>query len=145
MSKDADASGKEIVMYEKLDKLRADVRRWRRKLEDDKAKLKLAEQKLQEAENSQILADVGALNLTPEQLAEFLKLVSNGQTVNTGAINTYMDSTKETSASPYGKDTETTEYETDSETKEIEPDGDETEYETMNMEDLEDEENKTQY
>lgn len=140
VSKDADASGKEIVMYEKLDKLRADVRRWRRKLEDDKVKLKLAEQKLQEASNSQILADVGALNLTPEQLAEFLKLVSNGQTVNTGAINTYMDSAKETSVSSYGKDSET-----NAETKDIEADGDGTEYETMNMEDLEDEENKTQY
>ena len=68
-------------MYEKLDKLRAEVERWRRKLEDVKAKLKEAEEKLKEAENTQILADVNALNLSPEQLAEFLKLVASGKPV----------------------------------------------------------------
>ena len=71
-------------MYEKLDKLRAEVERCKRKVEDDRVRLKAAEQKLQEAENSQILADVGALNLSPEQLAEFLKLVANGQAGNAG-------------------------------------------------------------
>ena len=59
-------------------------------------RLKAAEQKLQEAENSQILADVGALNLSPEQLAEFLKLVSNGQVGNAGTANTYVAANKET-------------------------------------------------
>lgn len=67
-------------MYEKLDKLRADVERCKQKIEDDKAKLKQAEARLQEAENTQILADVSALNLSPEQLAEFLKLVTAGKT-----------------------------------------------------------------
>ena len=71
-------------MYERLDKLRAEVKRMEKKLEDDKARLKAAQQRLQEAENSQILADVGALNLSPEQLAEFLKLVANGQAGNAG-------------------------------------------------------------
>ena len=52
-------------MYEKLDKLRAEVERCKKKIEDDRVKLKQAEVRLQEAENSQILADVGALNLTP--------------------------------------------------------------------------------
>ena len=66
-------------MYEKLDRLRADVERLKTRIEDDKAKLKAAEQKLHEAENSQILADVGAMNLSPEQLAEFLQLVKCGQ------------------------------------------------------------------
>ena len=76
-------------MYEKLDKLRADVERCKQKIEDDKVKLKQAEARLQEAENTQILADVGALNLTPEQLAEFLKLATNGKlgTANTFAPN----------------------------------------------------------
>ena len=69
-------------MYEKLDKLRAEVERCKKKIEDDKARLKNAEARLQEAENSQILEDVGALNLTPEQLAEFLKLVSAGKIGN---------------------------------------------------------------
>lgn len=66
-------------MYEKLDKLRAEVEKWKARIEDDRMKLKSAEQRLQEAENNQILADVGAMNLTPEQLAQFLQLVKNGQ------------------------------------------------------------------
>ena len=76
-------------MYEKLDKLRAEVERCKSKIEDDKAKLKAAEAKLQEAENSQILADVGALNLSPEQLAEFLKLATSGKLTSTGTSNSY--------------------------------------------------------
>ncbi len=83
-------------MYERLDKLRAEVERCKKKVEDDKLRLKAAEQKLQEAENSQILADVGALNLSPEQLAEFLKLVSNGQVGNAATGNTYAAANKET-------------------------------------------------
>lgn len=59
-------------MFEKLDKLRAEVKRIAQKVEDDKARLKAAEMKLKEAENTQIIADVGALNLTPEQLSTFL-------------------------------------------------------------------------
>ena len=39
-------------MYERLDKLRAEVKRMEKKLEDDKARLKAAQQRLQEAENS---------------------------------------------------------------------------------------------
>ena len=34
---------------------------------------------LREAENSQILADVGAMKLTPEQLAQFLQLAASGK------------------------------------------------------------------
>ena len=71
-------------MYEKLDKLRAEVERCKKKIEDDKLKLKQAEARLQEAENSQILADVGALNLSPEQLAEFLKLATSGKLSTAG-------------------------------------------------------------
>ncbi len=66
-------------MYEKLDKLRAEVERWKRRVESDKAKQKAAEDRLKEAESTQILADVNALNLSPEQLAEFLKLVTSGR------------------------------------------------------------------
>ncbi len=73
-------------MYEKLDKLRAEVERCKKRIEDDRAKLKIAEARLQEAENSQILEDVGALNLSPEQLAEFLKLVSTGKVGNASAL-----------------------------------------------------------
>ena len=66
-------------MYENLDKLRAEVKRCKKKIEDDKARLKMAEDKLLRAEHSQIIADVKAVNLSPEQLAEFLKLVTAGQ------------------------------------------------------------------
>ena len=83
-------------MYERLDKLRAEVERCKRKVEDDRVRLKAAEQKLQEAENSQILADVGALNLSPEQLADFLKLVTNGQVGNIGTVSTVTAVSKET-------------------------------------------------
>ncbi len=77
-------------MYEKLDKLRADVKRWEDRIEDDKAKLKQAQNKLQEAENTQILADVGALNLSPEQLAEFLKLATAGKLGGAGTESGYV-------------------------------------------------------
>ena len=83
-------------MYERLDKLRAEVERCKRKVEDDRVRLKAAEQKLQEAENSQILADVGALNLSPEQLADFLKLVANGQIGSAGTVSTVTAVNKET-------------------------------------------------
>ena len=74
-------------MYERLDKLRAEVERCKNRIEDDKAKLKQAETRLTEAEHSQILADVGALNLTPEQLSEFLKLATSGKLAASSAYN----------------------------------------------------------
>ncbi len=87
-------------MYERLDKLRAEVERCKKKVEDDKGRLRAAEQRLQEAENSQILADVGALNLSPEQLAEFLKLVTSGQLGNPGTSNAYAVAEKENLQEP---------------------------------------------
>ena len=76
-------------MYEKLDKLRAEVKRWEQKIEDDKAKLRQAQEKLEKAENEQILADVGALKLKPEQLAEFLKLATSGKLGSAGKEKGY--------------------------------------------------------
>ena len=66
-------------MYEKLDKLRAELDRAKQRRADADAKVKQLEQKLREAENSQILADVGAMKLTPEQLAQFLQLAASGK------------------------------------------------------------------
>lgn len=66
-------------MYEKLDKLRAELDRAKQRRADADAKVKQLEQKLREAENTQILADVGALKLTPEQLAQFLQMAASGQ------------------------------------------------------------------
>ena len=66
-------------MYEKLDKIRAELERARQRKADADAKVKQLEQKLKEAENTQILADVGALKLTPEQVAQFLQMAAVGQ------------------------------------------------------------------
>lgn len=68
-------------MYEKLDKLRAELGRAKQRRAEADAKVKQLEQKLKEAENTQILADVGALKLTPEQLAQFLQMAAGGQLV----------------------------------------------------------------
>ena len=76
-------------MFEKLDKLRAEVERRKKKIEEDKLKLKQAEENLQNAENEQILADVGALKLKPEQLAEFLKLATSGKLGGEGTADAY--------------------------------------------------------
>ena len=93
---ESDKRRESTIMYERLDKLRAEVERCKRKVEDDRQRLKAAEQKLQEAENTQILADVGALNLSPEQLADFLKLVANGQVGSAGTVSTVTAVNKET-------------------------------------------------
>lgn len=66
-------------MYEKLDKLRDEVRRAAIRKKNADLHYKTAQEKLREAENSQILADVSALNLTPEQVAQFLKMASSGR------------------------------------------------------------------
>ena len=102
---------KEDDMYEKLDRLRADVERWKQKVEEDKGKLKAAEQKLKEAENAQIIADVGAVNFSPEQLALFLQQVAT---------------TEKTSVEKNDKSSYTDETDNDEETEDF--DDEETEY-----------------
>ena len=66
-------------MYERVDKLRADLDKARQKKIEAEEKIKFLEAKLKDAENSQILADVNALKLTPEQLAQFLQMATAGQ------------------------------------------------------------------
>lgn len=66
-------------MYEKLDKLRGDLDRAKQRRADAEAKVKALEEKLREAENNQVIADVTALKLTPEQVAQFLQLAASGQ------------------------------------------------------------------
>ena len=65
-------------MYERLDRLREEVKRCEKRMEDAQERLKAAQAKLKEAEATQILSDVGALNLTPEQLAQFLQMAASG-------------------------------------------------------------------
>ncbi|SCY63173.1 DUF4315 family protein [Butyrivibrio sp. INlla14] len=65
-------------MYEKLDKQRAEVERLRLRVEEDKTKLRQAEGKLKEMENAQILSDVSAFNLSPEDLGKILQQLQAG-------------------------------------------------------------------
>lgn len=66
------------VKYEKLDRIREDIRRDKDKLAKLQGQIKSKEAKLKEAEASQIIADVGAMNMSPEQLGEFLALIQSG-------------------------------------------------------------------
>ena len=66
-------------MYEKLERLREDVRRAKKRLADAQRRLKAVEDKLKEEEATQILSDVQSVNLTPEQLADLLALLKSGQ------------------------------------------------------------------
>ena len=66
------------VKYEKLDRIREDIKRDKAKVAKLQEQIKVKEAKLKEAEASQIVADVGAMNLTPEQLGEFLALIQSG-------------------------------------------------------------------
>ena len=66
-------------MYEKLNKLRDEVKRAAKRKKAADERLKDAEEKIREAENSQTLSDVGVLHMTPEQVAQFLKMASAGK------------------------------------------------------------------
>lgn len=66
-------------MYEKLDKLRAELEKARQRRAEADAKVKQLEQRLKDAENTQILAEVGALKLSPEQLKMFLDMATSRQ------------------------------------------------------------------
>lgn len=101
-------------MYEKLDKLRDEVKRCEKRVADAQSKLKAAQEKLKEGEASQILSDVGALKMSPEELARVLGLVKSGQLNQGAAANT---ETKTTYTGSYSKDEENLD-ETDEENKE---------------------------
>ena len=66
-------------MFERVDKMRAELERAKQRRADADAKVKTLEAKLKEAENNQIIADVSAMKLSPEQVAQFLKLVASSQ------------------------------------------------------------------
>lgn len=65
-------------MYEKLDRLREELQRAIKRREAADERVRQLEEKLKEAEGNQILADVAALKLTPEKLAELLMLATGG-------------------------------------------------------------------
>ena len=66
-------------MYARLDRLRAELKKAVIKRDAAEEKVKQIEAKLKEEENRQIVCNVTSYNLSPEQLAEFLKLVKDGK------------------------------------------------------------------
>ena len=63
----------------KLKKIEAELKKARMKRDEWDRKVKDLERKYREAENTCIHDMVHAANLSPEQLAEFLKLVASGR------------------------------------------------------------------
>lgn len=91
-------------MFEKLDKLREEVRRCEKRRDEANERLKAAQAKLKDAEASQILSDVGALKLSPEEVAKLLHLASSGQLSVPTADNKAETTTTEATSSIYGDD-----------------------------------------
>ena len=103
-------------MYEKLDKIRGDLVKAKLRRDEADTKVKALEDKLQEAENSQVLADVSALKLTPEQVAQFLQLAAAGQLPlnnGTGQFGASPQTTNQAAKADYGYKTETENKEND--------------------------------
>ena len=91
-------------MFEKLDKLREEVRRCEKRRDEANERLKAAQVKLKDAEASQILSDVGALKLSPEEVAKLLQLAASGQLSVPTAENKTDPTTTEATSSIYGDD-----------------------------------------
>jgi len=91
-------------MFEKLDKLREEVRRCEKRRDEANERLKAAQAKLKEAEASQILSDVGALKLSPEEVAKLLQLAASGQLGVTTAESKTETETASVASSIYGDD-----------------------------------------
>ena len=91
-------------MFEKLDKLREEVRRCEKRRDEANERLKAAQAKLKDAEASQILSDVGALKLSPEEVAKLLQLAASGQLSVPTAENKTEPTITEVTSSIYGDD-----------------------------------------
>lgn len=63
-------------MFERLEKIGQDLERAKKKRTEWEAKVKELERRYREEENTQIHGMVHAANLTPEQLAELIKLAT---------------------------------------------------------------------
>ena len=66
-------------MYAKLDRLREELKKAIEKRDAADAKVKHLEAKLKEEENQQIVSDVSSYHLSPEQLAQFLRMANSGK------------------------------------------------------------------
>ena len=128
-------------MYEKLDKLRSIVKRSEKRLADAERRLKEDRDKLKEEEATQILSDVEALNMTPEQLASVLALVKSGQL---GPLPMGIADENSTDSAENSKDKENSEDKENTETIESDESTEEMSDEDLElMKLLEEEEGKT--
>lgn len=66
------------AMYERLNRLREDLVKAKARREEADKRVKTLEGKLKEAENNQILSDIGELKLTPEEVAAILAQARKG-------------------------------------------------------------------
>lgn len=66
-------------MFEKLNRIRDELEKAKQRRAEADAKVKQLEAKLKAAENNQIIADVSAMKLSPEQVSQFLAMLANGQ------------------------------------------------------------------
>lgn len=116
-------------MFERLEKLREDLERAKRRRADADAKVKALEEKLKEAENTQVLADVNAMKLTPEQVAQFLQLVASGQLpVNNGSLPDLLGGNEQSNGYENVARNEVSEKEMDADQDEEDLENEETEY-----------------
>ena len=65
--------------YERIERLRDDLKRAKKRKEEADLRVKNCEARLHDAENNQIIAEVNALKLTPEQVAKFLQMAAQGE------------------------------------------------------------------
>lgn len=78
---------KEICMSVKLDKLGAELEKARKKRTEWDNKVKELERRYREEENSEIHDMVHAANLTPDKLAELLRIFAEDVAPNPAVIN----------------------------------------------------------
>ena len=65
--------------YDNLERMRKDIAKDLKKVETLKEQIREKEEKLREAEASRVVADVTAMQLSPEQVGAMLDLVKSGQ------------------------------------------------------------------
>lgn len=63
-------------MYERIDRLRDELDRAKKRKAEADQRVKNCEEKLKAAENNQIIAEVNALKIKPEELAKLLQLAT---------------------------------------------------------------------
>ena len=65
--------------YDKLERMRADIKRDKEKVARMLDNIKIKQAKLREAEAERIVADVEGMKMSPEELGAFLELIKAGK------------------------------------------------------------------